>query len=104
MERRLLRHWVRFADSRARLNVGRRIEISTAMMPMTTSNSTKVKAKRRRGEGDSSAMQTSGKPRDACPRPHDRDLLKDEQIPSEFVARRNCIQLLFSSHKQNLRF
>src|SRR3954449_557762 len=41
--RRLLRHCVRFAASRALASVGSRIEISSAMMPMTTSNSTSVK-------------------------------------------------------------
>src|SRR4051794_15396699 len=44
--RRLLRHCVLLADSRALLSVGSRIEISTAMMPITTSNSTSVKARR----------------------------------------------------------
>src|SRR5688572_14232420 len=41
--RRLLRQWVRLALARASVMTGRRIEISTAMMPMTTSSSINVK-------------------------------------------------------------
>src|SRR5438105_3224313 len=44
--RRLLRHCVRLADSLARVSAGSRMEISNAMMPMTTSSSTSVKAAR----------------------------------------------------------
>src|SRR5688572_8135494 len=44
--RRLLRHCVRFAASRALLRVGRSTEIKTAMIPMTTRSSTRVKAAR----------------------------------------------------------
>src|SRR4051812_45438573 len=42
--RRLLRHCVRLALSRALFRLGRRIEISTAMMPITTRSSTSVNA------------------------------------------------------------
>src|SRR5688500_1402076 len=41
--RRLLAHFTRLACSRARLSDGSRIEISNAMMPITTSSSTRVK-------------------------------------------------------------
>src|SRR5688500_7841171 len=41
---RLLMHAALFAWSFARDNAGRRIEISTAMIPITTNNSTSVKA------------------------------------------------------------
>src|SRR3954452_3085232 len=46
--RRLLRHLVWFAASRARLRLGSRMLTSTAMMPMTTSSSTRVKPPDRR--------------------------------------------------------
>src|SRR5687768_9986902 len=49
--RRLLRHWVRLAASRARERVGSRIESKTAIMPMTTSNSISVKPRSRRRAG-----------------------------------------------------
>src|ERR1700734_573858 len=39
--RRLLAHLTRLAVSRARLSDGNRIEISSAIMPITTSNSTR---------------------------------------------------------------
>src|SRR5438552_1749417 len=42
--RRLLRHAVRAAASRALPRVGNRMPISKAMIPITTSSSTKVKA------------------------------------------------------------
>src|SRR5215213_5416879 len=45
--RRLLKHCVRLADSRALLSVGSRMPINTAMMPMTTRSSTSVKPRRR---------------------------------------------------------
>src|SRR5688500_10021529 len=54
--RRLLRQAVRRADSRALANTGMRMEISSAMMPMTTSNSTSVKA----------CAPRTGKGGDAC--------------------------------------
>ena len=41
--RRLLAHFTRLACSRARLSDGSRMEISSAMMPITTSSSTRVK-------------------------------------------------------------
>src|SRR5580765_8211470 len=41
--RRLFMHWTRNECCRATLMAGRRIEISTAMMPMTTSNSSRLK-------------------------------------------------------------
>ena len=44
----LLRHCSRFAASRARFKVGNKIEMSRAMMPMTTSSSTSVNARGRR--------------------------------------------------------
>ena len=40
--RRLLAHLTRLAVSRARFKLGSRIEISRAMIPITTSNSTRV--------------------------------------------------------------
>src|SRR2546423_437369 len=40
--RRLLAHFTRLACSRARLSDGSRIEISSAIMPITTSSSTRV--------------------------------------------------------------
>jgi len=40
---RLLAHFTRLACSRARFRAGRRIEISSAMIPMTTNSSTRVK-------------------------------------------------------------
>jgi hypothetical protein len=46
--RQLLRHLVRVACSRALPSVGSSSEISTAMMPITTSSSTSVKAEPRR--------------------------------------------------------
>src|SRR5207237_8152342 len=46
--RRLLPHLTRFALSRAFDSDGRRIEISKAMIPMTTSSSTSVNARRER--------------------------------------------------------
>src|SRR3954447_24271208 len=55
--RRLLRHFVAFAASRARLRLGSRIETSTAMMPMTTSNSTSVKPPDRRFPGNTRGAQ-----------------------------------------------
>src|SRR4029079_17250209 len=46
--RRLLAHLARLACSRARFRLGSRIEISRAMMPMTTSSSTSVNPRLRR--------------------------------------------------------
>src|SRR4051812_28981329 len=48
MERRLARHLTVWADARALFRAGRRIEISNAMIPMTTSSSTRVKPRGRR--------------------------------------------------------
>jgi hypothetical protein len=45
--RRLLPHFTRLAFSLARLSEGSRIETSNAMMPITTSSSTRVKPWRR---------------------------------------------------------
>jgi hypothetical protein len=42
-DRRLLRQAVRLAASRASWRLGSRIEMSKAMIPITTSSSTKVK-------------------------------------------------------------
>src|SRR3954468_8773930 len=44
--RRFDPHFTRLAVSRARLSDGRRIEISSAMIPITTSSSTRVKPRR----------------------------------------------------------
>ena len=44
----LLSHWTDRACSRTLLSAGKSIEISTAMMPITTSNSTRVKSRSRR--------------------------------------------------------
>jgi hypothetical protein len=47
MLRRLAAHLMVLADSRALLRAGRRMLISSAMMPITTRSSTRVKAERR---------------------------------------------------------
>src|SRR4051812_45440069 len=52
MDRRLLAHLIRFACSRARLRDGSRMEMSSAMMPMTTSSSTSVNPATERLERD----------------------------------------------------
>jgi hypothetical protein len=41
-------HFTRFADARARVSAGIRIEINTAMIPITTRSSTSVKPLRDR--------------------------------------------------------
>jgi hypothetical protein len=61
-DRRFEPHFTRFAVSRARLSDGSRIEISSAMMPMTTSNSTSVNARRlRRGMAEELTSAPSGR-------------------------------------------
>src|SRR5215218_8239629 len=65
MDRRLARHLVRRADSRALLSVGSRMLMSSAMMPMTTSSSTRVKPPRptrREPAGADAVIQTSDFP------------------------------------------